>query len=232
MVNCKITRLTIVILIFLITFDISVLILTFNKNRQRITVVNEINQVEDITNSRKLDHEKVNRKLNITYLKMNKHYTSLKSTFNCSDQHIVLLVLIKSHLKDLIRRKLIRETWGKNGNILNYNLFKKYFLIGKTIYSEFSKNREEEISIHKVIVTGEFEDVFYNLSEKAEIGFEGSYKHCSFDYLLETDDDVFVSIPLILFKILFRTSVLGVETNDIITNKLFAAIVRLLKMLY
>ena len=132
---------------------------------------------------------------------MNKHYTSLKSNFNCSDQHIVLLVLILSHPKDLKRRKLIRKTWGKNGNILNHNLFKKYFLIGKTIHSQFSKNLEEEISIYKDIVIGEFEDVFYNLPEKAEVRFEWSYKHCSFDYLLETDDDVFVNIPLILFKI-------------------------------
>ena len=229
MVNYKITPLTIVVLILFITLSISLLISTSKEYRQRITVINEVNQIEDITNSRNFDqneneditnsrnfdqneneditnsrnfdHEKVNRKPNITYLKMNKHYTSLKSSFNCSDQHIVLLVLIKSHPKDLNRRKLIRGTWGKNENTLNQNLFRKYFLIGKTIYSEFSQNLEEEISIYKDIVTGEFEDVFYNLPEKAEIGFEWSYKHCSFDYLLETDDDVFVNIPLILFKI-------------------------------
>ena len=69
------------------------------------------------------------------------------------------------------------------------------------MYGEFSKNLEEEISIYKDIVTGELEDLFYNLPEKAEIGFEWSYKHCSFYYLLETEDDVFVNIPLILFKI-------------------------------
>ena len=215
MVNCKITRLTIAILILFIISYISVFKLTFKEHRERITMINEINQSEDITssrnvdqnknkditNSRNFDHEKVNRKPNITYLKMNKHYTSLKSSFNCSDQHIVLLVLIKSHPKDLNRRKLIRGTWGKNENTLNQNLFRKYFLIGKTIYSEFSQNLEEEISIYKDIVTGEFEDVFYNLPEKAEIGFEWSYKHCSFDYLLETDDDVFVNIPLILLRI-------------------------------
>ena len=203
--------------------------LTFKENRQRITVINEINQIddvtnsrnfdqnenkdinnsrnfdqnenEDITNSRSFDHEKVNRKPNITYIKMNKHYTSLKSTFNCLNQHIALLVLIKSHPKDLKRRKLIRKTWGKNGNILNHNLFRKYFLTGKTIYSEFSQNLEEEISMYKDIVTVEFADVFYNLPEKAEIGFEWSYKHCSFDYLFETDADVFINIPLIFFKI-------------------------------
>ena len=69
------------------------------------------------------------------------------------------------------------------------------------MHGEFSKNLEEEISIYKDIVTGELEDLFYNLPEKAEIGFEWSYKHCSFYYLLETEDDVFVNIPLILFKI-------------------------------
>ena len=215
MVNYKITRFAMVILILFTTLYISVLISTFEEYRQRITVINEINQIEhitnsrnfnqneneDITNSSNFDPEKVNRKPNITYIKMNEHYTSLKSTFNCSDQHIVLLVLIKSHPKDLKRRKLVRQTWGKNGNTLNHNLFRKYFLIGKTIHSKFSQNLEEEINIYKDIVTGDFEDVFYNLPEKAEIGFEWSYKHCSFDYLLETDDDVFVNIPLILLKI-------------------------------
>ena len=124
MMNYKITRLTIVVLILFMTLYISVLISTFKEYRQRIIVINEVNQIEDITNSRNFDqnenediansrnfdHEKVNRKPNITYLQMNKHYTSLKSTFNCSDQHIVLLVLIKSHPKDLKRRKLVRET--------------------------------------------------------------------------------------------------------------------------
>ena len=67
--------------------------------------------------------------------------------------------------------------------------------------SKFSQNFEVEISIYKDIVTGEFEGIFCNLLNKAEIWFDWSYKHCSIDYLLETDDDAFVNIPLILLKI-------------------------------
>ena len=55
MLNCKIARLTIVILTLLFPLYISVLILTFKENRQRITVINEISQFEDITNSRNFD---------------------------------------------------------------------------------------------------------------------------------------------------------------------------------
>ena len=153
------------------------------------------------THLRKIDHNKVNRIPNFSYLDMSKHFTSLRSTFNCSTQHITLLVLIKSHPKDFIRRQLVRKTWGTNGNTLKQNHFKKFFLVGQPKDGGDALKLGEEISTYRDIICGEFEDVFYNLPEKAEIGFEWSYKHCSFDYLLETDDDVFVNIPLILQKI-------------------------------
>lgn len=69
------------------------------------------------------------------------------------------------------------------------------------MYSEFSGNLEEEISIYKDIITAEFEDIVYNLSKKAEIKFESSYKHCLFNYLIKTDDGVFVNILFVLLKI-------------------------------
>ena len=48
---------------------------------------------------------------------------------------------------------------------------------------------------------GNFYENFYNLSLKVDISLERSYKHCSFDYLLKADDDVFVSLPLLFSRL-------------------------------
>ena len=147
------------------------------------------------------DMRKIIRTKNFTYLRNDRHYTSLKSTFNCSNSYITLLALIKSHPKHAERRKLVRTTWGRYDQTQNSYDFRRFFLVGTAQGKELKTVVSEEEEEFGDIVTGNFEDTFYNLSEKAEVGFEWSYKHCSFEYLLETDDDVFINIPLILEKI-------------------------------
>ena len=147
------------------------------------------------------DLSKIIRTKNRTYLENNKHYTSLQSSFNCSKKHITLLVLIKSEAKSIARRKLVRTTWGRYGDIKESYHFRKFFLIGNVKNKELQAFVSREDKIFEDIIRGDFVDTFHNLSEKAEVGFEWSYKHCSFEYLLETDDDVFINIPLILQKI-------------------------------
>ena len=48
---------------------------------------------------------------------------------------------------------------------------------------------------HKDIVMGDFYEKFYNLPYKFEMILEWAYKYCEFEYLLKTDDDVFVNLP-------------------------------------
>ena len=48
---------------------------------------------------------------------------------------------------------------------------------------------------HKDIVIGDFYEKFYNLPYKFEMILEWAYKYCDFEYLLKTDDDVFVNLP-------------------------------------
>ena len=148
-----------------------------------------------------IDQSKIIRTKNLTYLENNKHYTSLQSSFNCSKNRITLLVLIKTQAKSIARRKLVRATWGRYGDIRKTNHFRRFFLIGSVINEELQAFVSKEEEVFGDIIKGDFADTFYNLSEKAEVGFEWSYKHCSFKYLLETDDDVFINIPLILQKI-------------------------------
>ena len=149
----------------------------------------------------RIDQSKIIRTKYLTYLENNKHYTSLQSSFNCSKNRITLLVLIKSEPKSIARRKLVRTTWGRYKDIKETHHFKKLFLIGNVKSKELQAFVSEEEKVFGDIIRGDFVDTFYNLSEKAEVGFEWSFKHCSFEYLLETDDDVFINIPLILQKI-------------------------------
>ena len=147
------------------------------------------------------DQSKITREKHQAYLKSNEHYTSLQSSFNCSKTHITLLVLIKSEAKNIARRKLVRTTWGRYEDIKESSQFRRFFLIGNIKSKELQAFVSEEEKVFDDIVRGDFVDTFYNLSEKAEVGFEWSYKHCSFEYLLETKDDAFINIPLILQNI-------------------------------
>ena len=125
-----------------------------------------------------IDRSKIIRTKNLTYLENNKHYTSLQSSFNCSENLITLL--IKSQAKSIGRRKLVRATWGRYGDIKKTNHFRRFFIIGSVINKELQTFVSKEEEVYGDIIRGDFADTFYNLSEKAEVGFEWSYKHCSF----------------------------------------------------
>ena len=45
------------------------------------------------------------------------------------------------------------------------------------------------------IILGNFTDTFYNLPIKVIMAFEWALQFCKFEYLLKSDDDVFLHIP-------------------------------------
>ena len=54
---------------------------------------------------------------------------------------------------------------------------------------------KQEAELNKDIIFGDFNDTFYNLPFKVEAGFKWAYKHCSCDFYLKSDDNVFINLP-------------------------------------
>ena len=118
-----------------------------------------------------------------------------------------ILVLVTSHIAHRNRRDSIRVNWGDLCKFAKYGrqynskaTYKVYFITGY-LQSEIERARIES-ALHKdMLIMNRTED-YWDLSRRVMFGFLWSLENCKFDYLLKTDDDVFVNIPN-LFKWIF-----------------------------
>ena len=148
-----------------------------------------------------LDHEKVYLTENVNHLLGKKHITKLSSNFNCSQEHLKLLVLVTSNISNFERRETIRRTWGKRLNGHSNNNFRTFFILSKSPDKETMFAMQKESTKHGDIILCDFFEDFYQLSHKVEAAFEWAHKYCSYNYLLKSDDDVYVNLSR-LFELL------------------------------
>lgn len=141
-----------------------------------------------------LDYSKVLINPDYSKLSVNVHHTKLISNFSCHNEHVKLLILVTSHVASSQRRENIRMTWGKRRYTHTDNIFRTFFVVGRVENENVMKALEKEASIHQDIVFEDVVETFYNLPYKVEAAFEWAYKHCSFDYLIKGDDDVFINL--------------------------------------
>ncbi|KAL1516555.1 hypothetical protein ABEB36_000460 [Hypothenemus hampei] len=134
-------------------------------------------------------------------LMANDYNLLLNYTFNFSllnlgcDNDTFLLVLVHSALSNYKKRAAIRKTWGNyTGNI------KVYFLMGLSEKSgEVQQDLYEEYLKYQDIIQGTFLDTYRNLTLKHIMTLKYAIYHCPrAKYILKTDDDVFVNMPLML----------------------------------
>ena len=124
-------------------------------------------------------------------------------------QDVQVIVLVTSHIGHKNRRDSIRMNWKDSSKFAkklqrNYNdkaTYKVYFMTSY-LQSEIERARTES-NLHKdMLIMNRTED-YWDLSRKFMFGFLWSLENCKFDYLLKTDDDVFVNIPN-LFKLIHK----------------------------
>ena len=90
----------------------------------------------------------------------------------------------------------IRSTWGSKWHFKkDLPLWKTVFQLGHAADAKVRKDNALEVAEYEDMIFGDFPDIFYNLPIKVIMGFEWATKYCDFDFLLKTDDDVFVNIP-------------------------------------
>lgn len=113
----------------------------------------------------------------------------------------VVVVLIHSAPDNFHKRQTIRETWGRydSRSLL-------LFLLGNVSSSTLQSKLNFENKVHGDMVQGNFEDSYRNITYKHVMAFKWFINECpKARFLLKTDDDVFVNLPL-LFNILKNPS--------------------------
>lgn len=105
----------------------------------------------------------------------------------------LLLVLVHSSPNNFKKRSVIRTTWGnENDNV------KVYFVLGKPSDSDTQRRVRNENQVYKDLLQGSFSDSYRNLTYKHIVSLKYATYHCSqAKYILKTDDDVFVNMPLL-----------------------------------
>lgn len=114
-----------------------------------------------------------------------------------SEDNLFLLVLInsaagsESHFQ---KRMAIRKTWGKP---IGRNKWRIAFFLGKTNKQLIDERRLIEAKQYGDIIMGDFPDTYRNITQKLMMAFKWTSK-INYKYLLKTDDDVYVNIPLLI----------------------------------
>uniref|UniRef100_A0AAR5P0K8 Hexosyltransferase n=2 Tax=Dendroctonus ponderosae TaxID=77166 RepID=A0AAR5P0K8_DENPD len=107
-----------------------------------------------------------------------------KSTF--------LLALVHSAPKNFHKRMVIRSTWGnKTENV------EVFYVMGSSSNVDTQRKIDAESRKYSDVIQGNFLDVYRNLTLKHIMSLKYVTYHCpQAKYILKTDDDVFVNMPL------------------------------------
>lgn len=112
----------------------------------------------------------------------------------CNGSAFLLLVLVHSRFDNFAKRMIIRETWGRSGKDL-----KVLFVIAFNDNEDVKETLQEENMVYGDIIEGSFNDNYKNMTYKHVMVFKYVIYHCSqAKYILKTDDDVFVNMPLMM----------------------------------
>ncbi|XP_066926715.1 beta-1,3-galactosyltransferase 5-like [Clytia hemisphaerica] len=121
--------------------------------------------------------------------------------------HGDIMFLVTSHIRFQIRRDSIRSSWGDASRFTKHRLkyngvnYKVYFQTG---YLDGAfKAAKLESKIHRDMLISNRTEDYWDLSRRVMLGFIWSLGHCSFEYLIKTDDDVFYNIPN-LFQLIYE----------------------------
>ncbi|KAG7198312.1 hypothetical protein KM043_005714 [Ampulex compressa] len=106
-----------------------------------------------------------------------------------------LVIIIMSSPNHFEARMAIRQTWGHFGQRSDMSIL---FMLGATMDSRVETTVEKEQKIYKDMIRGRFLDSYSNLTLKTISTLEWVDSYCSeVKFLLKTDDDMFINIPLL-----------------------------------
>ena len=118
------------------------------------------------------------------------HRTYLISHARCT-QKLFLLILVATAPDHVDRRCVIRKTWASDPSMKTR--WKTVFLVGKAKDSIQEEHLEAEKLMYNDLIRGAQRETYQNLTLKTQMGLEWAAKYCDFQFVMKTDDDVFVN---------------------------------------
>lgn len=117
-----------------------------------------------------------------------------------------LLIVITSAPENSDRRKAIRNTWcdPSKFNLTKFS-WQCVFLVGQPTHLPSEILVDNEINLFSDILKGSYIDSYRNLTHKVMHGLHWASTVCPTNYVLKTDDDVFVNAKLLLDILLTNT---------------------------
>ncbi|XP_015596836.1 acetylgalactosaminyl-O-glycosyl-glycoprotein beta-1,3-N-acetylglucosaminyltransferase [Cephus cinctus] len=134
-------------------------------------------------------------------------------------QSLLLLVLVHSAPGNFLKRKVVRDTWGKRTPAATL-----LFLVG--LSEQHQAHLEEEDRVYGDLIQGNFLDAYRNMTYKHVMALKWATYHCqSAKYVLKLDDDVFVHMPAMLDFLIHEFSPWGAR-RLILCDPLPSAVVK------
>ncbi|KAF5285708.1 hypothetical protein FQA39_LY16514, partial [Lamprigera yunnana] len=111
-------------------------------------------------------------------------------------KNLQLLIIITSAPSHETARMAIRQTWGHFAARRDVAIV---FMLGSTTNANYQNVIEKEQFLYGDILQGKFVDTYENLTLKTISMLEWVKEFCpKSDYVLKTDDDMFINIPRLL----------------------------------
>ncbi|KAG8235631.1 hypothetical protein J437_LFUL014889 [Ladona fulva] len=128
------------------------------------------------------------------------HYPCNDSNGLSQDSSTLILVLVHSNPNNWEKRQVIRQTWGSWSHFAVEDVsLSLLFLLGEVSSKSLQQKIIEEDQMNEDIIQGYFFDSYRNLTYKHVMGLKWATYFCSqANYVLKTDDDVFVNIPALV----------------------------------
>lgn len=148
---------------------------------------------EDAWNKQKYCEKSMAERDFVRLVDLNKFsFLSLRS---CSNNETVdLVIIVSSAPNNKEQRMALRETWGAKRDGV-----KMFFMIGEVQNQKLQEDLDREFNIYSDLIQGNFRDSYRNLTYKFIMGLKFVTYYCKqATYVLKTDDDTFVNMPVLL----------------------------------
>ncbi len=106
---------------------------------------------------------------------------------------VFLAIIVASSPNAFKRRNAIRGTWANLHKRKDPDFLKVVFLIGNSKDENLNKMIKIEMKTFGDIVLGSFNEDYRNLTYKTRLGLKWAHFNCQANYILKTDDDVFIN---------------------------------------
>ncbi|KAK2146646.1 hypothetical protein LSH36_591g00003 [Paralvinella palmiformis] len=133
-------------------------------------------------------------------------YVHKYSILPSCDQTVFLNIFVTSAPRNFKQRSAIRKTWcslnmtsviSVGQRIIPDHVTRCIFLIGRSMSYSIQNAVRSEAMQHHDILQGLYLDSYRNLTIKVLQGLIWSHRSCPSAYILKTDDDCFVNIPIV-----------------------------------